>query len=84
MKLEIPKLKHFSDCHFAFFNQRESDFENAKENFIAEFSKEVFDKEIQPFVDKGIMSIFEAKPNDHSRWFVYEVSKLSDKGRINN
>jgi polysaccharide pyruvyl transferase WcaK-like protein len=78
-KLQIPILKHFDDCYFAFFNQHDIDFQNAKQNFIKEFSKEDFKKEIQPFVDEGIMSIFQTKPNDKTRWFVYEVSKEADQ-----
>jgi hypothetical protein len=73
------KLKHFDNTYFAFFNQHDIDFKSAKENFIKEFSEEDFKKEIQPFVDKGIMSIFQVKPNDQRRWFVYEVAKLADE-----
>ena len=83
MELQTPTMKHFDNCYIAFFNQRKSDFENAKESYIKKFNEQDFKKEIQHFVDKGIMSIFQVKPNDKTRWFVYEVSKLSDRRNKN-
>jgi hypothetical protein len=50
---------------FALFNYHINNArKKAKKAFIKRFSQKDWDKEIQPFEDAGIMSIFDKKPNE--------------------
>lgn len=52
------------NCHI---NNAKSKADKA---FIKRFDKDVFNKEIKPFLDKGIMSIFKQAPNDYTKVYV--------------
>ncbi len=66
--------KEILSPNFAVFNLHINDAESkAKQAFVKRFAQETFDSEIQPFIDKGIMSIFNTKPTEHTRWYVEAV-----------
>ena len=67
------------DKYILFFNQKPESANKAKIDFINEFGKERFMKEIQPFIDKGIMSIFAAKPNKYTTYYVNRVANYQQK-----
>jgi hypothetical protein len=47
--------------------------ERAKESYIAFFGKESFDANIQPYLDKGIMSILKTQPTPTLQFYVYTI-----------
>src|SRR6185503_4859330 len=53
----------------------------AKRRFKKKFGAEVWKLEIQPFLNKGIMSIFEQEPNDHTLWYVDEITAIVNARR---
>jgi hypothetical protein len=54
--------------------------ERAKVAFIKRFDEASWKKEIQPFIDKGLMSITE-NPNGYARWFVEAVAIFVNENR---
>ena len=65
------------DENFAVFNYHLNNAkERSKELFIACFGKDKWDREIQPFHDKGIMTIFHKKPNKYVQWYVATVTSI--------
>ena len=64
------------DIYFSTFNCH---INNAKKRAIKKFKKKfgktVFQKEIKPYLEKGIMSIFQENPNYYTEWFVKKIAK---------
>ena len=50
--------------------------ERAKELFIARFGITKWAEKIKPFHDKGIMSIFNEKPNKYTQWYVDTITAI--------
>lgn len=66
---------------FALFNLHINDAsEKAKKAFIKRFSQEEWDKSIQPFHDKGIMSIFDSI-TDKTLWYVETIGIYVNENR---
>lgn len=62
------------DVQFSVFNNHiNKAAERAKVAFLDLFDQKLWDKRIQPFVDKGIMSLFNEKPNTHSQFYVWTI-----------
>jgi len=62
---------------FALFNchvNRAKD--RAIASFIRKFGYDTFRKKLEPFLDKGIMSIFDEKPNKHTKFFVQRITRF--------
>jgi hypothetical protein len=47
--------------------------ERAKVAFIDLFDQKLWDKKIQPFIDKGVMSIFDEKLNTHTQFYAWTI-----------
>jgi len=62
------------NMHTFFFNQSSNDAKLGKDDFVDMFSIQEFNKEIQPFINKGVMSIFNVKPNKYTLFYVKKVS----------
>ena len=59
------------DVQFALFNCHINKAqEKVKILFIKRFGQDIWDKEIELFEKKGIMSIFDTKPTYHTEWYV--------------
>lgn len=64
------------DVFFAFFNIKEEDKQKVEIGFIRRFSREIFNREILPIYESGIMSIFANPPNEWTLWYVEIVAFL--------
>jgi hypothetical protein len=71
-------MKHFSDEFVAVFNSSESDRQQAKEDFIGKFGPEKFRVAIKPYLQKGIMSIFNDDANIYTKYYVERIAQYSD------
>lgn len=70
------------DIGFAVFNCHINDArDRADREFIAQFGQEVFDGEIKPFHDSGIMSIFNKPPTLYPLVWVSLVTAFVNEGR---
>lgn len=73
------------DLHFSLFNCHINDaFERSKAMFIKRWSQLAWDQQIQPFVDKGIMSILQTYPDSYAQWFVECVWIFVNENRGEN
>jgi hypothetical protein len=83
MSTPIGRQDEPMDPFFALFNCHINNAqEGAMKEFINTFGQDVWDKRIQPFMDKGIMSIFDKKPNKYTRWFVMKVQEIVNKEQV--
>jgi hypothetical protein len=64
---------------FAFFNQSQKDRKEAKAGFIRRFGPQEWERQIQPFVDSGIMGLLSQRETPEARWFVEVVSFLVNR-----
>ena len=65
------KNTEIMDPTFAIFNQHKNKAdERAKKAFIEMFGQKDWDKNIQPLIDNGIMSIFNEEPNTYTIAYV--------------
>lgn len=70
------------DLRFALFNCHLNDAENrANAAFVKRFGQDAFDENIQPFLNKGIMAIFNEPPNKHTKWYVETVAVFVNEDR---
>lgn len=70
------------DPGFAMFNSHVNRAKDrAKRSFIKKFGRKVWDKRLQPFIDAGIMSIFNKKPNRWTEFYVNKVTSFVNEGR---
>lgn len=70
------------DPYFAVFNQHINDAGNrAKIAFIKRFSQGEWNEHIQPFEDKGIMSMFNEKPNKYLLWYAETVAVFVNENK---
>lgn len=52
------------DIYVSVFNMHKNNAEEkAKQEFIAQYGKSTFEAKIQPYIEKGIMSIFKEEPS---------------------
>lgn len=69
--------KDFLDPHFSLFNCHLNNAKDrAKTQFILRNGKACWKREIQPFVDKGIMSIFSVKPTKWTKQFLWDICRF--------
>lgn len=63
-----------------------SHLNNAKERAIAEFkrlkSERRFDEKIKPYIDAGIMSIFQTEPGPDEKFFVFLITRFVNENRV--
>ena len=60
------------DAYFALFNCHVNNaLEKTTEKYKEIWGAKRFEKKIQPFIDNGIMSIFNTKPNRDLKFFVF-------------
>lgn len=59
--------------YVVFFNQNEEARKKAKDDFIKKYDIITFNNEIQPYINKGIMSIFDEKPNKYIKYYFFSV-----------
>ncbi len=65
------------DPFFSLFNCHVNDAERrAKESFIQKYDEATWKRELQPFINKGIMSIFDKPPSEFTQFFVDEVTRI--------
>ncbi len=69
------------DIGFSVFNMNQEDKRRADAGFVVRFSQEIFDKEISPIHEAGIMSIFHKPPNKWTKWYVETVAFLVNERR---
>lgn len=75
--------QEFLDPRWALFNCHVNDAEKrAKIKFIISNGTKCWNKEIQPFVDQGIMSIFNVKPNKWTVEFLKDVCRFVNEKKI--
>jgi len=80
-KMGVEKREKM-DLGFALFNCHINNAKSkAKKDFIKKFGLEVWNKEIEPFWGKGIMSIFSEPPNEPRAWYVEKIQEYVNKGR---
>lgn len=65
-----------------FYGHRNDATERAKTKFITSNGKNCWNKEIQPFVNQGIMSLFNAKPNKWTVEFLKDVCRFVNEKKI--
>ncbi len=71
------------DAGFSLFNCHINDAKDrAKDAFIKIHGSTAFENEIQPFLDKGIMSIFESKPNRWIRTYVDLIQAFVNEDHV--
>jgi hypothetical protein len=74
-----------SDRMSVYFSLFNCHLNNAKERadreFIAQFGLEKFKEEIEPFILKGIMSIFDKEPNFFTFAYTVLVTAYVNEGR---
>lgn len=71
----MAKTKERMSQGFAVFNLHVNDAgDRASREFVAQFGQEKFDQKIKPFIDKGVMSIFDQKP---TRWTLAWVTLVT-------
>ena len=58
------------DIYFATFNCDKQDLDKARRAFGRKFGKGAYANWIKPYIDKGIMSIFQDPPNTYTRFYV--------------
>lgn len=72
---EIKKQK--MDYRFALFNCHiNNGLEETKKKFIEIWGQKKYDEVFQPVIDKGIMSIFQKKPNKYTKFIVFYNQKI--------
>lgn len=65
------------DIYFSVFNCHINDAkEKAIDMFKQVYSERKFEKQIQPFLDRGIMSIFNEDPNRYTRFFAGYIQRI--------
>lgn len=69
----MTKKKKMGD-YVAVFNSRDCDRKKAKKIFIKAFDKDTFQREIQPSLDEGLMSIFKKEPTPERVFYVKHLS----------
>lgn len=76
--------------HFALFNCHINNAEEkANSAFVRRWDFETWQKEIEPYLEKGIMSIFEGEPNEYTTWYVEAIGifvnqRVKVKWRVDN
>jgi len=70
----MNKEKQQTDDFTAVFNCREEELKKAKKQYIKVMGEKSFNKVIQPYIDKGIMSIFEDNPTKETAYYVVTLS----------
>jgi len=69
-KNKFPRLDYLSAASSA----TKKDLRDAKNSFIYEFGKEVFEKEIAPFLDNGVMPMFKITPTPYTHWYIENLA----------
>jgi len=73
--------KESMGAYLSVFNQHLNDAaELTRADFIEIFGQEDWDREMQPFVDKGVMSLFQEEPNPYTKFYVKTVTKYVNEG----
>ena len=73
----VEKTAEKMDPYFALFNLHKNQAgERAKQEFIRKWGQDVWDKEMKPFEEKGIMSIFQQPPNQYTSFYVGRVHEM--------
>jgi len=62
------------DSYTAVFNADDSDLAKAKERFIKTVDEKSFNKQIQPCLDMGLMSIFEQEPTVEIGYYIVQLA----------
>jgi hypothetical protein len=70
------------DIYFATFNCTKPDLAKAKRAFGRKFGAGSFKTWIQPYLDKGIMSIFKDSPNKYTKFYVETLARYVNE-RLN-
>ena len=66
----VQKMDSYTDT----FNSNDDDMAKAKERFIKTYSEESFNKNIQPFIGKGLMSIFNTEPTNEIGYYLVNLA----------
>jgi hypothetical protein len=64
------------DDRIAVFNYKEQDLSEAKEKYFSKYGEIHFDETIQPYIDNGIMSIFDDTASDYTIFFVRALADI--------
>lgn len=68
---------------FAVFNYHINKVDiKAKKNYIKKYDKKSWKKCVQPFINKGVMSIFDVPPTEHTLFYVQQVHKYVNKKEV--
>lgn len=75
----IKVLPNFNgSLYFAVFNCHKNDQKQARERVIQKHGKDAYDRDVKPLISKGVMGIFNQKPNRATRCYALAVAKRSD------
>ena len=70
------------DAYFSVFNCHLNDADKrATMDVIAKFGVKKYAEELQPFQEKGIMSIFKVEPTDVAKYYVDRVEEYVNENR---
>ena len=70
--------------YFAVFNSHVNDAKvKAKQMFIELHGQKKWDEQLQPFLDKGAMSIFDEDPNQYTRAYVLFIWMFVNHEELN-
>lgn len=65
------------DCYFALFNCHINDALNRTcDKFKEIYGAKRFESNIKPFIDKGIMSMFNQSPNKYLKFFIFYNKRI--------
>lgn len=65
------------DIRFALFNCHINDaFDRASKAFVQQFGARLYCETIAKYWNKGIMSLFNDEPTEHTKWFVEKVQEI--------
>ena len=68
-------VKEIMTPHFAVFNQHINNAgERTKVAFDKRFGEGAWEKYMQKYEDNGIMTIFQEKPNEYTKWYAEAVA----------
>lgn len=62
------------DSYTATFNSDDEDMAKAKEKFIKTYDEKSFNENIQPYIDKGLMSIFNTEPTNEIGYYLVNLT----------
>ncbi len=80
LDIGFRKPEEMFDIRFALFNRHVNEADvRAKDAFLALYDQDAWDKHIQPFDDKGIMSILSVEPNKFIEFYVFTIYTMVNK-----